>query len=208
MKEEIIIIGYSGHAYVVCDILEQAGAVVYGYGDSTEKALNPFNLVYIGNEREDAVLAAHFNYAYFVSIGENKIRRRVFENLQAKGLHFCNAFHPSASIASKVVTGTATMLGAGVKISPLVRIGTGVILNTGCIVEHECSIGDFVHIAPGTVLCGNVSVGENTFIGANSVVKQDIKIGKDCIIGAGSVVIKDVPDHSIIAGNPAKSIKK
>lgn len=34
-----------------------------------------------------------------------------------------------------------------------------------------------------------------------------MKIGNECIVGAGAVVTKDVPDHSIVAGNPAKIIR-
>ena len=55
---------------------------------------------------------------------------------------------------------------------------------------------------------GVPEIGDNVFIGVNSVLIGDIKIGDNCIIGAGSVVTKSFDDNSIIAGNPAKLIRK
>ncbi|MCP5007919.1 MAG: acyltransferase, partial [Planctomycetes bacterium] len=51
-----------------------------------------------------------------------------------------------------------------------------------------------------------ISIGEDTWIGNGSVVMANI--GKKCIVGAGSVVTKDVEEYSIVAGNPAKLLKK
>jgi serine O-acetyltransferase len=52
------------------------------------------------------------------------------------------------------------------------------------------------------------SIGNNVEVGANVVIIGDIKIGDNVIIGAGSVVVKSVPSNSVIAGNPARIIKK
>jgi acetyltransferase-like isoleucine patch superfamily enzyme len=51
-----------------------------------------------------------------------------------------------------------------------------------------------------------VTIGEDTWIGNSALIMADV--GKKCIIGAGSVVTKDVEDFSIVAGNPAKVIRK
>ncbi len=45
-------------------------------------------------------------------------------------------------------------------------------------------------------------------IGSNATVMCGVIIGKNAIIGAGSVVLKDVPDNTVVAGNPAKIIRK
>ena len=46
----MILIGYSGHAFVVYGILQSAGKQVTGYCDVEEKEYNPYNLVYEGSE--------------------------------------------------------------------------------------------------------------------------------------------------------------
>jgi len=45
-------------------------------------------------------------------------------------------------------------------------------------------------------------------IGSNATLLCGITVGAGSIVGAGSVVIEDVPDRTIVAGNPAKIIRK
>ena len=51
-----------------------------------------------------------------------------------------------------------------------------------------------------------ITVGKNAFIGARAMILPGVCIGDRAIVGAMSVVSKDVPDHQIVAGNPAKKI--
>jgi len=45
-------------------------------------------------------------------------------------------------------------------------------------------------------------------IGSNATILCGVTVGEGAIVGAGSVVTKDVPPHTIVAGNPAKIIRK
>jgi len=51
-------------------------------------------------------------------------------------------------------------------------------------------------------------IGNDVWIGQSVLIKQEIKIGDGAVIGMGSVVTRDVEPYSVIAGNPAKLIKK
>lgn len=51
-------------------------------------------------------------------------------------------------------------------------------------------------------------IGDNVKCGANVTVLGGITIGNNVVIGAGSIVVKDVPDNVVVAGNPARIIKK
>jgi len=53
-----------------------------------------------------------------------------------------------------------------------------------------------------------VEIKENTWIGINVCILPGCTIGKNCVVGANSVVTKSFPDYCIIAGAPAKIIKK
>lgn len=51
-------------------------------------------------------------------------------------------------------------------------------------------------------------IGRDCFIGARSLILPGVTIGDGAIVGAGSVVTRDVPARSIVAGNPAKVVKR
>lgn len=205
----MILIGYSGHSYVINGILKAIGRKVTGYCDNEEKKYNPFSLKYLQQETSETGLKALTQEDFFISIGDNRIRKAVYNNLAIRNLLPVNAIHPSAIIDDSVdIAPHGVMVAANVTVNALAKIGIGAICNTYAVIEHECIIGDFAHVGPGAVLCGNVKVGENSFIGAKSVIRENITIGKNVIVGAGSVVIKDVPDNVKVAGNPARIISK
>jgi len=201
----MILIGYSGHAFVVYGILTAAGKKITGYCDVAEKEYNPFDLPYFGAENSEAALPVLKQNNFFIAVGDNGLRSKIFTNLQQKQLMPVNAIHPAAVVdAWATIAQHGVMIAAHVTINPLASIATGAICNTACIVEHECVVGEFAHIGPGAVLCGNVKIGAGTFVGANAVIKQGITVGKNAIIGAGAVVVKDVRDNITVIGVPAR----
>jgi len=203
---EIIIIGYSGHAFVVIDTLQQNKHEVIGYLDQAEKSFNPFCLEYMGSEDDQGTIKRLKGHQFIVTIGNNRIRANVFGKMIGRGLIPINAIHPRANIGANLNIGTGNMIMAAAIINSFSKIGNAVIINSGAIIEHECMIEDYAHIAPGAVLAGNVKVGHHSFIGANAVIKEGVTIGNKVIIGAGSVVIRDLADGVKVAGNPAKNI--
>ena len=55
---------------------------------------------------------------------------------------------------------------------------------------------------------GDTVIGNDVWIGQNAVILPGVKIGDGAIIGLNSVVTKDVPPYTIVAGNPAREIRK
>lgn len=53
-----------------------------------------------------------------------------------------------------------------------------------------------------------VEVGHDCWIGTRATIFPGVRIGNYCVIAAGSVVRDDVPDYSVVAGVPAKIVKK
>jgi sugar O-acyltransferase (sialic acid O-acetyltransferase NeuD family) len=209
-KDKLILIGYSGHAYVIADVALSQNFELIGYIDVEKKINNPYDIEYLGTDLKLYQNKSETTPYFFVAIGANAIRKKILDELI---FNFNSNLVPTliskfSKLTSQFEIGIGTFIGANAIINPLAQIGKGCIINTGAIIEHECTIGEYSHVAPGVVLAGNVQVGSLSFIGANSVVKQGVKIGNNVIIGAGSVILKDVQDGVTIVGNPGKIIKR
>lgn len=53
---------------------------------------------------------------------------------------------------------------------------------------------------------GRIIIGDNVYIGARVMIMPGVTIGNNCVIGAMSVVTKDIPDNTVVAGVPARTI--
>lgn len=91
-----------------------------------------------------------------------------------------------------------------VKLGNLVTIGSGAQI-TG--LTHNFEDPD-IPIKDQGVMPNETVVEDDVWIGGNSVIIQGLHIGTHCIIASGSVVTKDVPSYSVVAGNPARVIKR
>ena len=202
--KKVVIIGASGHAKVIADIVIKSGDEVIGFLDDNTKL--PDSIIgypYLGT------IDKYHEYAeeccFIIGIGDNSIRKKIAEKIN---VNWYTAVHPSAQLAidTKIGEGTAVMASAVINTSA--QIGKHCIINTGAVIEHDNRICDYVHISPNTALCGTVSVGEMTHIGAGTTVKNNISICDNVVVGAGSVVVKDITEHGTFFGVPAKKYMK
>lgn len=109
-----------------------------------------------------------------------------------------------------------------------VTIGDYTRIGIHCTVIGPVCIGHHVNLAQGitvTALNHNfadtnrrideqgistrpVVIGDDVWIGANAVILPGVTIGRHVVVAAGAVVTKDVPDSCVVAGIPAKVVKK
>ena len=206
LDNKTVIIGYSGHAYVVAESYIANGGIISFYTDLKEASTNPFDITYLGFESAPNYKGWNISLKYILGIGDNNLREKVAQLVLSKSNILENVIDPHAVISKSANIGVGVFASKGVLVNAFSQIGDFTILNTGCIIEHECEISTAVHIAPGAVLAGNVKIGKRSFIGANSVIKQGVEIGEDVIIGAGSVIINNVSSNTKIVGNPGRII--
>ncbi len=194
------LIGASGHAKVILDILRLCKTTVEGFYDDNVELTTFRDLKSLGAVAKVSETKGQF----IIAIGSNEVRRTIDSR---HALEYYTAIHPSGICDNSVVINEGTVIMAGAIINADSVIGRHVIVNSGAIVEHDCNIGDYAHLSPNCTLSGGVIVGEGAHIGAGAVVIPGVKIGEWAIVGAGTVVIKDVPAHATVVGSPARRIK-
>ena len=123
---------------------------------------------------------------------------------------------PGAIIRDKVTIGRNAVIMMGAIINIGAEIGEGTMIDMNAVVGARGKIGKRVHLGAGAVVAGVLEppskdpceIGDDVLIGANAVILEGVKIGSGSVVAAGSVVIEDVPPNVVVAGTPAKIIKK
>lgn len=127
-------------------------------------------------------------------------------------------------IGSDCIIGAFVEIGRGVIIGKRVKIQAFSYIPEGVIIEDEAFISPRVcftndkypkSVNPDGSLKSSkewevipTKVCRRASIGANSTIVCGVTIGEEAMVGAGSVVTKDVPPRTIVAGNPARVIRK
>lgn len=145
---------------------------------------------------------------------ENNCRNSAIPLLDMKDIPA--RIEPGAIIREQVQIGknAVVMMGAILNIGAVV--GEGTMIDMGAVLGGRATVGKNCHIGAGTVLAGVVEpasatpviVEDNVLIGANAVVIEGCRIGHDAVVAAGAVVIGDVEPGTVVAGCPARVIKR
>jgi UDP-2-acetamido-3-amino-2,3-dideoxy-glucuronate N-acetyltransferase len=111
-----------------------------------------------------------------------------------------------AKIGARCKISSHTFICQGVTIEPEVFVGHGVIFINDRYPRATSVIGRLKTDSDWD--CETTLIKRGASIGSGSTLLGGITVGENAIIGAGSVVTKDVPANTIVAGNPAKFLKK
>ncbi len=127
----------------------------------------------------------------------NSIRRKVYEEMDARGYSFANIISPTAVLMSN-------------KIGQNCWFRDFVVVRSNATIGDNCFVEDYAHIGTGarveshcfcgtrSLVAGECVVGEQSFLGISSTLLETVTIGKKCIVGAGTVVKRNLPNNSVI----------
>ncbi len=99
-----------------------------------------------------------------------------------------------------------------------VNFGSSIVAGTGVTVGNDCLIGahvmvmdcDFHRVEDKSWDTSGkpIVLEERVWLGNRSIVLKGVRIGHDSVVGAGSVVTKDVPPRTVVAGSPARVVRR
>jgi sugar O-acyltransferase (sialic acid O-acetyltransferase NeuD family) len=205
--KKYIIIGASGHAKVIAESLVSCNQSIDFFVDD-DKSLIGSNLHNIPVKCTvlEAKKYSKDTVQFIIGIGNNDIRRNIYNDFYKNHFTFFNAIHSTAVISPscQIEQGVAVMANAVVNAGSIIKQNT--IINTSSSIDHDCFIDAHVHIAPGVHVCGGVQIGTGSLIGVGASVVPGVHIGKNVVVGAGAAVIEDIPDNSRVKGVPARVI--
>jgi sugar O-acyltransferase (sialic acid O-acetyltransferase NeuD family) len=206
MSRPVLIVGAGRHGRNIADAVLWSGGAVFGFADDTRQrgslvdriaVLGGFDMIC-----EPDLLA---RVAVHVAIGNSIHRKRVSEDVAARGGVLASVIHPSAVISPHARLGAGIYVAPYVRISPEARLGTGCLIDPFCTIGGGSDLGDFTMLAAHCSLVADSKIGAGTFLGTHVSV-TGVSVGANCIIGAGSVVLRDLPDGVRAFGTPAKVV--
>jgi tetrahydrodipicolinate N-acetyltransferase len=123
---------------------------------------------------------------------------------------------PGSFIREKVEIGERSIIMMGAVINIGAVIGAGTMIDMNAVVGARALVGENCHIGAGAVLAGvleppsadPVVIEDNVLVGANAVVLEGCRVGKGSVVAAGAIVVADVEAGVVVAGQPARFIKK
>ena len=211
--EKIVIIGSSGHAKVVIDIVEREGRCeIVGLLDRYRRAgERTLGYPVLGGEDDLPSLATrHGLRGLLVAIGDNFVRSKVAARVGelCPTLPFVSAIHPGALIGKDVSVGEGTVMMAGVVVNPSCSVGRFCILNTGSSLDHDSVMEDFSSLAPRATTGGRCRIGGHAAVCIGATLVHGVQIGEHSVIGAGSTVLENVASFCVAHGTPAVEVRK
>ena len=127
----------------------------------------------------------------------------------------------SAMIREDNVIGDRCSVGTFAVLEPGNRIGEGTRVHSHCFLENV-TLGRRFFLGPGVVFTddphppcprydecvGGATVEDDASIGGNATILPGVRIGARSLVGAGSVVTRDVEPDTVVAGSPARAVRK
>lgn len=213
MKEnkEIYILGIGHNSIVYIDMLEQIGYTIKGlYHYNSERTGERYYGYQILGSFDDLYSIGDLSGMNFaLSMGENRIRKAVFENIMSMGGSVPTLIHPKADVSKYAQLGVGVVIHSNAVVHPGVNIGNNTVISCNCTLIHQSKLGEHCYVAGNALVGAYVQIGNQVFIGLSAVIISDkVKlIGDDAVIGAGAVVSLSVESHVVVAGVPARVIK-
>lgn len=184
MKEKLLVVGAGGFGRVTLEhAIKQYDCSFVDDGKSIGEEINGAKVV--GGVNDLPMLFAEYK-KIVLSIGNNKIREKVYRQAKKVGFEFPNIIIESAYISPFSTIGEGCVILNNVVIQNGSKVGDATILNPGVEVHHDSSVGNFCCIYTNSVVRTYARVEDGVRLGSNVTIKNK------------SVADKDIDDGEVI----------
>jgi len=211
-KKELYILGVGRNTIVYIELAEACGYKVAGLfhynDDRTGEDVHGFPIIGSNNSLFCESTLEGKNFA--ISVGDNKIRTELANKIRENGGALTTLIHPEAIVSRFAKIAPGVVIHANSVVQADVEIEKDTVVSYNVSITHSSKIGKSCYLAFNSNIGAYVEIQDYVFVGQSAaVVSGKLNfIGHNSIIGAGSIVINDVDAYSIVAGNPARLIKK
>ncbi|WDU82169.1 2,3,4,5-tetrahydropyridine-2,6-dicarboxylate N-acetyltransferase [Caloramator sp. Dgby_cultured_2] len=193
------------------------------YVDGNLEGLSPENIEIYGKDNFYILFGENDVVEKFLEENKDKIKKYRIEwdrrnsAIPMMDIRHVNArIEPGAIIREGVTIGDHAVIMMGAVINIGAEIGENSMIDMNAVIGARGKIGKNVHVGAGAVIAGvleppskdPVIIEDDVLIGANAVILEGVKVGKGSVVAAGSVVTHDVESGVVVAGVPAKVIKR
>lgn len=191
----------------VYHILIESNFEPVGFIDNIKPKTDSLPAAWLGGDEELSNLPDDGIGCFCLAVGDQFVRKTLFDRAKDAGLTGSLVVHPSAVVLTPLADlGEGTIVYPNAVVMNDCIIGRGVVINSGSYVAHDCRIGDFVNLNPNSTLGGKVSVGSRSMVGMGASIREGIDIGPESIVGMGAAVIRNVVAGNTVLGIPAKPV--
>lgn len=145
---------------------------------------------------------------FVIAIADPDTRSRLARALVQRGFRPARVIHPRAVVSPAAALGPGAVVLANAYISTGTVLGEHVHINYNVTVGHDTVLADFVTVLPGANVAGAVTLGASVTVGSNASILPRLRIGAGTTVGAGAVVTRDQPPGLVVAGVPARQLRR
>ena len=210
--KEIYILGIGHNTPVFIDLVEACGYKLMGLYHYTAGLTGRLDHGYpiLGTYDDLWQESSLAGKTFALSQGDNRVRKDIYDRIISKGGSVPTLVHPNAYVSRFAKLGSGTVIHVGTVVQPDVIIGENTVVSYNSSITHNTVIGNNCYIAMGAMIGAYVNIEDEVFIGigANLISGKVDRVGHNAYIGAGALVTKSVEAETVVAGFPAKVIRK
>lgn len=186
MRDKLLLVGAGGLGRVTLEYAMEKYQC-YFVDDSYPVGIEICSVPVVGAIQDLARLRQ--GYANLVvTIGDNRLRERIYRQADALDYEFPSILAHSAYVSPFAQMGWGCVLLNNAVVQNGAQIGNGVVLTVGVEAHHDCTIGNFALVYTNSVVRTGAKIGERTKIGSTATVGNFVQLPEDAVIPDGAAI--------------------